>query len=200
MSYQNVKNFRHRLKERAVYVMGGKCQCCGYDRCIKALEFHHLNPKEKDFSFGENSNRNWESTREEIKKCILVCANCHREIHDGIIDNTKLKSSFQESLAKEIDDLVQKAKHGQIYYCKFCGAEVYRGNDTCPKCANERKRVVERPTREEFKQLIRTTSFVAIGKQFGVSDNAIRKWCDSYNLPRKVSEIKKFSDEEWEIV
>jgi transposase len=52
-------------------------------------------------------------------------------------------------------------------------------------------------TREELKQLIRTTPFTQIGKQFGVSDNTIRKWCDKYNLPRKVSEIKKYSDEDW---
>ena len=55
MSYENVKNFRARLKERAVYVMGEKCQCCGYNRCIQALEFHHINPEEKEFSFGNNT-------------------------------------------------------------------------------------------------------------------------------------------------
>lgn len=55
-------------------------------------------------------------------------------------------------------------------------------------------------SREELKKLIRTTPFVQIGKQFNVSDNAIRKWCDKYNLPRKVSDIKKYSDEEWELI
>lgn len=70
---------------------------------------------------------------------------------------------------------------------KYCGYE----------CAQKAQRRVERPSRDEFKQLIRTTPFTTIGKQFGLSDNAIRKWCDSYNLPRKVSDIKKYSDEEW---
>jgi hypothetical protein len=46
--------------------------------------------------------------------------------------------------------------------------------------------------------LIRTTPFTQIGKQFNVSDNAIRKWCDKYDLPRKSSEIKKYSNNEWE--
>jgi uncharacterized protein YjcR len=45
--------------------------------------------------------------------------------------------------------------------------------------------------------LIRITPFTKIGEKFGVSDNAIRKWCDKYNLPRKSSEIKAFTDEEW---
>jgi len=53
-------------------------------------------------------------------------------------------------------------------------------------------------TREELKQLIRTTPFIKIGQQFGVSDNAIRKWCDKFNLPRKSTEIKKISDKDWE--
>ena len=55
-------------------------------------------------------------------------------------------------------------------------------------------------SREELKQKIRTISFVEIGRQNGVSDNAIRKWCDKYKLPRKVSEIKKITDEEWEYI
>lgn len=55
-------------------------------------------------------------------------------------------------------------------------------------------------SREELKKLIRATSFTTIGKQYGVTDNAVRKWCDKYNLPRKVKEIKSYSDEEWELI
>ena len=55
-------------------------------------------------------------------------------------------------------------------------------------------------TREELKILIRTIPFTKIGEKFGISDNAIRKWCDSYNLPRKSTEIKKYTDEEWELI
>ena len=63
-----------------------------------------------------------------------------------------------------------------------------------------KKKVLKLPpiSKEELKQLIRTTPFIEIGKQFGVSDNAIRKWCDKYKLPRKVSEIHNITDEEWE--
>ena len=55
-------------------------------------------------------------------------------------------------------------------------------------------------SREELKLLIRTTPFLQIGEQFGVSDNSIRKWCDKFNLPRKKSEINSYSDEEWELI
>lgn len=62
---------------------------------------------------------------------------------------------------------------------------------------SESNRFVERCSREELKALIRNTPFTTIGKHFNVSDNAIRKWCDFYNLPRRVKDIKAFSDEEW---
>lgn len=52
-------------------------------------------------------------------------------------------------------------------------------------------------TREELKSLIRTTPFVKIGEKFKVTDNTIRKWCDKLGLPRRVCDIKKYSDEEW---
>ena len=56
---------------------------------------------------------------------------------------------------------------------------------------------MDRPTREELKNLIRNESFLSIGKKYGVSDNAIRKWCIAENLPSKKTEIKMYTDEEW---
>ena len=200
MSYQNVKDYRQRLKERATYVMGEKCQCCGYNRCITALEFHHLDPNQKDFSFGSNTNRSWENTKEELKKCILVCANCHREIHNGLIDNLSLSSSFDVEKAKEIDALVEAVKKKDIFYCKKCGVEIWRGSTYCPTCAKIESRLVERPNRIELKKLIRTTPFTKLGEKFGVSDNAIRKWCIAEGLPSKSTEIKKYTDKEWELL
>lgn len=159
-----------------------------------------MNPEEKDFSFGSNTNRSWASTRNELQKCILVCANCHREIHYGLIDNSTLISSFDEEKAKEIDALIEDTKTRKVWYCKECGVEVSSGNDCCPKCAHKKMRVVDRPAREELKKLIRTTPFTQIGKMFNVSDNAIRKWCKAENLPSKASEIKTYTEEEWEVI
>lgn len=56
---------------------------------------------------------------------------------------------------------------------------------------------VERPTREQLKELIRFKPFTQIGKDFGVSDNAVRKWCKSYNLPTKTSDIKSINSNDW---
>ena len=55
-------------------------------------------------------------------------------------------------------------------------------------------------TRKQLKDKIRNQSFFEIGRECGYSDNAIRKWCDKYNLPRNKREIKKFSDEEWKLI
>lgn len=84
-NYNHVKTFRKRTKEKAVEYKGGKCKICNYDRCVSALEFHHLEPSKKDFTLSQSMNIAWNKIKEELDKCILVCANCHREIHEGII-------------------------------------------------------------------------------------------------------------------
>ena len=73
---------RKRIKQWALEYKGGKCQKCGYDKYIGALELHHLNPNEKEFNLSDrNIKLDWETIKKELDKCILVCANCHREIH-----------------------------------------------------------------------------------------------------------------------
>lgn len=76
---------QRKIKQQAVSYMGGKCSCCGYDKYLGALEFHHKNPAEKDFAIGEIKNSSFQRMIPELQKCVLVCANCHKEIHGGII-------------------------------------------------------------------------------------------------------------------
>lgn len=81
-SYDYVKAHRHKTKEELVKYKGGKCEICGYNKCLGALDFHHLDPSKKDFTISDsNIYKNLDKLKEEIDKCILVCANCHREIH-----------------------------------------------------------------------------------------------------------------------
>ena len=73
---------RYHLKEKAVEYKGGKCEICGYNKCIEALDFHHLDPTQKEFGICKDGcTRSWKRVQEELDKCICVCANCHREIH-----------------------------------------------------------------------------------------------------------------------
>lgn len=60
---------------------GAKCSKCDYDKCLDALEFHHLDPNEKEFHLGTHRTHNLTKLRKELDKCILVCRNCHTEIH-----------------------------------------------------------------------------------------------------------------------
>lgn len=79
---------RDKTKELLVEYKGGKCEICGYNKCIGALEFHHKNPFEKDFGIAAKGyTRSIEKNKEEVDKCILVCANCHREIHEKLKRN-----------------------------------------------------------------------------------------------------------------
>lgn len=70
-----------KKKQEAVNYKGGKCQVCGYNKCLAVLEFHHINPNEKEFDISRTWSRKWETIKKELDKCICVCANCHREIH-----------------------------------------------------------------------------------------------------------------------
>ena len=76
---------RKKVKTLALEYKGGKCQICGYSKCVGALELHHVNPKEKSFGIGEKGyTRSWEKVRLELDKCVLLCANCHREVESGV--------------------------------------------------------------------------------------------------------------------
>lgn len=80
-----VKKRRIKLRAMAREYKGNRCEICGYDKCSRALSFHHLDPKQKGFGISDRGlTRSWEKIKNEIDKCILLCANCHMEIHDGI--------------------------------------------------------------------------------------------------------------------
>jgi len=72
---------RLALKERAIAHLGGKCQQCGYNTCAAAFDFHHLDDNEKEFDI--SSKQSWAAIEVELAKCVLLCANCHREAHAG---------------------------------------------------------------------------------------------------------------------
>lgn len=76
---------RRKIKEMAIIYKGGKCALCGYNKYQGALEFHHLDKDSKDFGLSMSGlTRSWDKTKKELDKCILVCSNCHKEIHAGI--------------------------------------------------------------------------------------------------------------------
>lgn len=109
-----------------------------------------------------------------------VCPNCNQQL-----DTTNGKN----------------INHGNhtINTCIDCGKVITVKAQRCSACEYKHRtsEVVEGITRKELKNLIRSTPFITIGKKYGVSDNAVRKWCDKYGLPKKSSEIKAYSEAEW---
>ena len=77
---------QRNIKQKAVDYLGGKCYVCNYDTYIGAFDFHHLNPSEKNFSIAQVKLSSFERIKPELDKCVLLCANCHREFHGGLIE------------------------------------------------------------------------------------------------------------------
>lgn len=77
---------RRRLKKTMVNYKGGECQFCGYSKYVGAIDFHHVDSTSKKFGLSmDQMYRSWETVKKELDKCVIVCANCHRELHAGLI-------------------------------------------------------------------------------------------------------------------
>lgn len=80
-----VSRRRRKVKQILVEEAGGRCRLCGYDRCVSALEFHHVDPSEKRFELSQRGvTRSIERARAEASKCVLLCSNCHAEVEAGV--------------------------------------------------------------------------------------------------------------------
>lgn len=98
---------RRKLKEMAVAYKGGKCERCGYDRCITSLVFHHRDASEKEFGISKTGHtRSWERTKAEIDKCELLCANCHGEEHqkDADLRTAKVQEDIRKYQAARLEN------------------------------------------------------------------------------------------------
>jgi transposase len=83
---EGVTRHRRKLKEILVGEAGGRCIVCGYDRSARALEFHHLDPAEKRLQLSaQGATLGLDVLREEARKCVLLCSNCHAEVEDGAL-------------------------------------------------------------------------------------------------------------------
>lgn len=170
--YDNQKNRWINRKYEAIRLLGGSCIKCGYKKCIAALEFHHIDPNKKDFDWKQMRLHQWKTICEELKKCVLLCSNCHREVHSErkyiAIGNANpiLQPSIKESSGN----------------CPNCNTPVYDTKFCSVICSAESKRKVKRPTKEELSHLIKTLPYTTIAKKYKVSDNAIRKWVKFYGI------------------
>lgn len=170
-----VKKSRHDRKKRAIIYKGGKCIFCGYNKCDASLDFHHVDPKIKEMQFSASLRYSWETIKQELDKCVLVCKNCHGEIHWGIFKipediekvnyNNKVENS---SVAKRVKKLV---------FCKICNNQItsYSKFQKCTKCSAKSREKIEWPSLEVLKEKVKLNGYCATGRELGVSDNAVSR-------------------------
>ena len=111
-----------------------------------------------------------------------------------ILEQRENFTSFQENKV----NVINNSHYSKQNTCEKCGKIISNGSKLCVKCSGIVQRIVQRPSRDELKKLIRTMPFTQLGNKFNVTDNAIRKWCDDYNLPRRKKEIDSYTNQEWE--
>ena len=179
---ENVKSWRKRTKQRIIESMGGECQICGYDKCHNALELHHLESDKKDFGLGSvRANiKSWTKIVEELRKCVLLCANCHREVHD---DKSKLPENY-----KRFDESYTDYKHGpqcEVYDTCICGYKKPKQNKYCShKCAQKSRYKVDWDSIDLLSMLKKYKTFVSVGEKLGVSDASVYKRAKKLNITK----------------
>jgi len=173
ISSDRIKEWRKKTKNRLLEAFGNKCVVCGYNKCSAALEFHHVDPKTKSFGLGSAraSIKNWNSLIEEAKKCVVLCAICHREFHEGLIELPKTTPICNV----EIEKYKEIEKENLYDFCKICGTKKRKSFTTCSAKCSGKKRSKINWDKIDLKSLYEQYSLVEIGKMLGVSDNAVRK-------------------------
>ena len=203
------KGARRKRKEQVVAFFGGKCSKCGYDRCIDALDFHHRDPNKKLAGLSSYGyTRSWDKIIEEAMKCDLVCANCHREIEYHInigkpLDQLTISSTNLEIYINPIKHMLLLTKEeveknlqdiGTIEYSKKLGISdntlrnfCRNNNITIPP--QKRPRKFEIGKNELQKLILEKRNFSQIGRDLGVTDNAIRKRCEilGIEIPKRMN-------------
>lgn len=182
MSLESIrlKRWRENTKNKLVDCCGGKCNKCGYNRCNAALDFHHLNESVKEFTIGSvlATPKKWEKIVEEVKKCILLCCICHRELHAGMWN-------LDEIEIYKPDNFCKYDKIRLINNCPVCGKETYKKLTCSLKCSGIRRLKCVWPSRDELIKLKSVYSRCQIADMLGVSDTAVIKYEKKLNIPHK---------------
>ena len=174
-----VKNWRIRTKHNAILAFGGKCAKCGYSVCSAALEFHHVDPttKDKGIAFLFSSPKSIESIVKELSKCVLLCSNCHREIHANLWAIKDIKFTFDPSC------LYPKVVETPQITCRVCGKPINKNQKYCSQeCVAKARRKVKWEDVPLQNYLSQNIPMTKIGEMLGVSDNAVRKHAHKIGL------------------
>lgn len=154
---------QRQLKVQAIQYLGGKCIDCGYSGHPAAFDFHHRDPSQKDMKFGMSC-RSLDRIKSELDKCDILCAICHRIRHFN----------------KDKPTQIPPKKPTPINKCA-CGKKIDRKAKRCVKCSRAAQFKADWPSIEELRHMVSESSYCAVAKKLGVSDNAIRKHIKNYD-------------------
>jgi hypothetical protein len=172
---ERVKKWRKTCKDRIITAMGGKCCICGYDRCSQSLALHHLDPAQKDFGFGQvmANPKNWDALAQELRKCVLICHNCHNEVHAGMAVVPLDAPCFNEEFSdyKSLQDTIPEV----LDNCPVCGKLKPAHQKNCSlECTGISRYKVDWDG-IDLPEELKTKSIVQLAEEFGCSDAAIHK-------------------------
>lgn len=172
---ERVKKWRASTKIKIVEAMGGSCQICGYNKCYNALDLHHLDSNEKDFSFGKirANPQSWRKIVQELRKCILLCCLCHREIHANVAKIPETFVKFNEEFSdyktlkntKEFQNLFDKCK---------CGNDKPIKNKYCSRSCSAKSNKFDW-SKVDLLEELKTKNAIQISEELGISDSSVYK-------------------------
>jgi hypothetical protein len=171
ISSEKVKTWRKRTKDRVIESLGGKCVCCGYNKCMASLALHHINPNEKEDTLGHlmSDIRSWSKIIVEVRKCILLCQNCHGEVHAGVTNIPEGAPRFNEEFAN------YKLHDEEIDSCPVCKKEKPIYNITCSRsCAAKTTNKMDWDS-INLVELLKTESENSLANLLNCSRDSIRK-------------------------
>lgn len=172
-NYINTQKWRVKAKLWAIKYAGNHCQHCGYDKYVGNLAFHHIGEKTDTIARLINSTSSWDVILKEINNCVLVCHNCHGEIHAGIIDSPSINYEERSIALKEILKEQPQHKTKQFHNCT-CGKIINKNHKFCSlSCSNHDQQRIIWP--DNLPELVKLSSKLAVSRKLGVSDKAVAK-------------------------
>lgn len=162
----SVMETRKKNKIYLVKLFGGKCEICGYNKCLSGLTFHHLDPSKKKFTISQSASKSLKELIKESKKCRLLCRNCHAEDHASL-------TSFN-FMDIDVSSFNIKTRVKQTKLCIVCNKKHSNSKFCSIKCSKKFIKI-SRPTKEMIRLMKIHKNFSSVGKILKCSANTIKK-------------------------
>lgn len=172
-TYKSTQRWRYKARQWITRYAGDECQCCGYNIYIGNLAFHHIRDKEETICRLINATSSWDRILEEADKCVLVCHNCHGEIHAGLRMCPEISLDDRKIVLAQIISEKPIPKTKQFHNC-HCGQKIDKNHKYCSQqCHHDALERTQWP--DNLPELVAQSSKCAVALSLGVSDKAVAK-------------------------